>query len=89
MWFWISTCSKKLFSDLSSENLLKNKINSISHNNYLDSFCFKCHIQYCTKYEINNNGHSEHNICRMKKMINLEKIEKAKNSIKKKIISKK
>ena len=73
---------KDYLSDLSSENLLKNKNNCISHNNYFDRFCFKCHIQYCTKCEINNNKHSDHSICRMKKMINLEKIENAKNSIK-------
>ena len=73
---------KDYLSDLSSENLLKNKNNCISHNNYLDRFCFKCHIQFCTKCEINNNDHSDHCIYRMKKMINLDKIEKSKDNIK-------
>jgi hypothetical protein len=69
-------------SNLSSENLLQNKNNCISHNNYLDKFCCKCHIQYCSKCEINNNQHSDHIIQRIKKIINLEKIEKGKNIIK-------
>lgn len=73
---------KDYLSCLSSENLLKNKNNCISHNNYLDRFCYKCHIQFCTKCEINNNLHSDHYVFRLKKMINLEKIEKYKNILK-------
>jgi len=70
-------------SFLSSENLLKNKNNHcISHNNYFDIFCFKCHIQYCSKCEINKVQHSDHIIHRIKKKINLKTIEDAKNSIK-------
>ena len=73
---------KDYLSSLSSENLFKNKNNCISHNNYLDRFCYKCHIQFCTKCEINNNLHSDHYVFRLKKMINLEKIEKYKNILK-------
>ena len=68
-------------SYLSSENLLKNKNKCISHDNYLDKFCFKCHMQFCTKCEINNNQHSDHCIFRVKKILFLPKIEKAKYSI--------
>ena len=68
-------------SNLSSENLLKNKNKCISHDNYLDKFCFKCHIQFCTKCEINNNHHSDHCIFRVKKILFSPKIENAKYSI--------
>ena len=68
-------------SNLSSENLLKNKNQCISHDNYLDKFCFKCHMQFCTKCEINNNHHSDHCIFRVKKILFSPKIEKAKYSI--------
>ena len=68
-------------SNLSSENLLKNKNKCISHDNYLDKFCFKCHMQFCTKCEINNNHHSDHCIFRVKKILFSPKIEKAKYSI--------
>ena len=68
-------------SNLSSENLLKNKNKCISHDNYLDKFCFKCHMQFCTKCEINNNQHSDHCIFRVKKILFSPKIEKAKYSI--------
>ena len=67
----------KYISNLPSQDLLKNK-NCTEHNNFLDKYCYKCHIQFCSKCEIYNQ-HSSHRLKTIKKIITLEKIEKAKN----------
>ena len=63
-------------SKLSNKNLLKNK-NCFEHNNIYDKYCYKCHVQFCSKCEIYNQ-HSSHNLKTIKKIITSEKIEKAK-----------
>ena len=62
---------------LSSKNMIKNK-GCAEHNNYLDRYCYKCHIQFCSKCEISKE-HFAHGVKQIKKIITTEKIEKAKN----------
>ena len=42
-------------------DLLKDKNKCITHNNFLDIFCYKCHIQFCSKCD-ENNKHISHKI---------------------------
>ena len=62
-------------SNLSSDNSIAIKKNCTTHNNYLDKYCLKCHVQFCTKCEMNKNEHGIHSIRRIKLGINLEQIK--------------
>ena len=62
--------------NLKNVDLLKNK-RCLTHNNYLNKYCYRCHIQFCSKCEISNQ-HSSHEIKIIKKIFTPEKIDKAK-----------
>ena len=62
---------------LSDNNLFNNKNKCSKHNNYLDIFCYNCHIQFCSKCE-EYNQHISHTIKNIKQKISLEKVENAK-----------
>ena len=50
------------------------------HKNYLDKYCYKCNIQFCSKCEIYKE-HSSHGFKSIKKIITKEKIEKIKSIV--------
>jgi len=58
-------------------DLLKDKNKCITHNNFLDIFCYKCHIQFCSKCD-ENNKHISHKTKTIEKIFTKEKIEKGK-----------
>ena len=67
-------------SNLKGDDLLKDK-KCLTHGNFLDKFCYKCHIQFCSECETSNH-HSSHRIKTIKKKITNEDLE-----IRKKIIN--
>lgn len=64
----------KIMKDI---DLLKDKKKCFTHNNFLDTFCYKCHIQFCSKCPENNN-HKSHKTKIIEKKFSCEKIEKGK-----------
>ena len=74
---------KSYLSNLSSENLSKNKKSICNtHHLYNDRLCMKCHDQYCAKCEIYNKQHSDHIIIRIKTMTTSKYINEWKDKIK-------
>ena len=61
-------------------DLLKDKNKCFIHNTLLDKFCYKCHIQFCTKCE-KNKKHLSHKTKIIEKIITKEKIEKGKKTL--------
>ena len=61
-------------TQLKSDDLLKDK-KCVNHDIFLDKFCYKCHIQFCSKCEANNQ-HSTHKVKTIKKKITHENLEK-------------
>ena len=61
-------------------DLLKDKNKCFIHNTLLDKFCYKCHIQFCTKCE-ENKKHLSHKTKIIEKIITKEKIEKGKKTL--------
>ena len=59
---------------LKGDDLLKDK-KCLNHANFLDKFCYTCHIQLCSKCEAYNQ-HSSHRIKTIKKNITFEDLEK-------------
>ena len=53
------------------------------HSNFLDEYCYKCHIQFCSKCEEENKKHQSHKIKIILKIINSEKINQIKATIEK------
>ena len=61
-------------------DLLKDKNKCFIHNTLLDKFCYKCHIQFCTKC-VKNKKHLSHKTKIIEKIITKEKIEEGKKTL--------
>jgi len=64
---------------LSSKNEFESK-KCENHTNFLDKYCYNCHIQFCSKCE-ESKIHESHKIKKIIKRFNSEKIKNAKETI--------
>ena len=71
---------KNYLQTMKNIDLLKDKNKCFIHNTLLDKFCYKCHIQFCTKCE-KNKKHLSHKTKIIEKIITKEKIEKGKKTL--------